>query len=165
MKLHFNWQEWPENIHTFTDSDWAGDRVSRKSTSGGAMMLGGHNVKTWSKDQSVIALSSGEAELYAANMGAAQALGMQSMMADLGVKVKIDILIDTKATLGIIGRQGLGKVRHIAVQDLWLQGAVKDKKISVHKVASAENVADLMTKPLTAEEINRHVRELGGTWS
>ena len=128
------------------------------------MMLGGHAVKTWSKDQTVIALSSGEAELYAANLGAAQAMGMQSMLKDLGVEMKIVVLIDAKAALGIIGRQGLGKVRHIAVQDLWLQSAVKEKKIEVLKVASADNFGDLMTKPLSFEEIRRHVHGLGGAW-
>ena len=111
----------------FTDSDWAGDRITRKSTTGGAMMIGSHSIKTWSKDQSVVALSSGEAELYAANSGAAQALGMKSFAADIGVKLEIDLLIDAKAAMGIINRQGLGKVRHIEVQDLWIQGTVKNK--------------------------------------
>ena len=161
LVIEFVWQDWPEHITMYTDSDWAGDRATRKSTSGGAMMFGSHAVKSWSKDQSVIALSSGEAELYAANMGGIQSLGMKSFLQDVGVKMKIRILIDAKATLGIIGRQGLGKVRHIAVQDLWLQEKVKSKAIVMEKVASKENIADLMTKPLTAEEINEHVIRLG----
>ena len=115
LKMNFCWQKWCNKISMYTDSDWAGDRVSRKSTTGGAMIIGGHAIKTWSKDKSVVALSSGEAELYAANYGAAQALGLKSMAADLGVKLDIDLLIDAKATMGIISRQGLGKVRHIQV--------------------------------------------------
>ena len=128
------------------------------------MMLGGHSVKTWSKDQSVVALSSGEAELYAANFGAAQALGLKSFAADIGIKLEVDLFIDAKATMGIINRQGLGKVRHIEVQDLWLQGAVKSKRVTLSKVKSEENVADLMTKPLTANEIDGHVTNLNGSW-
>ena len=53
------------NVHIFVDSDWAGEEPGRKSTSGGAIQLGQHLLKTWSSTQSVIALSPGEAELYA----------------------------------------------------------------------------------------------------
>jgi hypothetical protein len=154
------WQQAPDNISMYTDSDWAGDKVSRKSTTGGAMMIGSHVLKTWSKDQSVIALSSGEAELYAANYSGAQALGMRSMAKDLGVNLEIDLLIDAQATMGIINRQGLGKVRHIEVQDLWLQAADKEKRVRLHKVWSEDNVADLMTKPLTQDAINDHLKGL-----
>ena len=33
------------------DSDWASDRVTRRSVSGGALMIGAYVLKTWSKDQ------------------------------------------------------------------------------------------------------------------
>ena len=124
-------------------------------------MFGSHLVKSWSKDQSVVALSSGEAELYAANLGGIQALGMKSFLRDVGVKMDVKVWIDAKAALGIIGRQGLGKVRHIEVQDLWLQEKVKGKIITVEKVAGKENIADLMTKPLSADEIGVHVSNMG----
>ena len=124
------------------------------------MMLGDHALKTWSKDQSVVALSSGEAELYAANYGAAQALGLKSMANDLGLKFKISLLIDAQATMGIINRQGLGKVRHIEVQGLWLQGAVKGKRIELYKVKGDNNASDLMTKPLNSDVIKRYLTSM-----
>ena len=43
---HFEWQLAPVSLHTFTDSEWAGDRESRKSTSGGAISWGRHTLKT-----------------------------------------------------------------------------------------------------------------------
>ena len=67
---HVAWQGKGQDICTYTDSDWAGDKVSRKSTSGGVVALGHHCLKSWSKTQNVIALSSGEAELYATNTAA-----------------------------------------------------------------------------------------------
>ena len=57
----FCWQELPAELHTFTDSDWAGDKETRKSTSGDAVTWGEHTLKTWSTTQHVIALSNGEA--------------------------------------------------------------------------------------------------------
>ena len=59
------WQALPNRITTYTDSDWAGCRVSGKSTSGGAVTIGKHLVKAYSRQQRTIALSSAEAELHA----------------------------------------------------------------------------------------------------
>ena len=65
----------PAMIEVYVDSDWVGCRKSRKSTSGGIVYFGGVAVRGWSRNQNVIALSSGEAEYYAALKGASSALG------------------------------------------------------------------------------------------
>ena len=57
-------QAMPCTIDVYVDSNWAGCRRTRKSTSGGIAMLGTHVLKSWSKTQAVIAKSSGEAELF-----------------------------------------------------------------------------------------------------
>ena len=62
-------------LQVYVDSDWAGCRRTRKSTNGGCMLLNGACLKTWSTTQSVRAVSSGEAEYYAALKGASMALG------------------------------------------------------------------------------------------
>ena len=57
LTIKYDWQD-PINVLTsFSDSDWAGDRKSRKSTSGGIISAGSHYIKSWSKNQSVIAVS------------------------------------------------------------------------------------------------------------
>ena len=76
------------------------------------MTLGRHVLKGWSKTQSLIALSSGESELYATLRAAAEALGIMSMMKDLGYSVKGEVWSDASAALGIIHRTGLGKLTH-----------------------------------------------------
>ena len=82
---HYLWQQPTSEISVFTDSDWAGDKITRKSTSGGMMLIGQHLIKSWSSTQPVIALSSAEAELYALVKGATQAVGLASMLQDLDV--------------------------------------------------------------------------------
>ena len=77
-----------------SDSDWAGDTMTRKSTSGGTIRVGRHLVKSWSKDQSCIATSSGEAELYAANKAIAESYSIQGIAKDLGVHLDIEIDVD-----------------------------------------------------------------------
>ena len=116
---------------------------------------GPYVVKHWSKDQGNVAKSSGEAELYAANYGADHGLGLQSLLRDMGVRVQVEVLVDSNAAIGIVGRIGLGKLRHIDVQDLWLQETVRKGKIRIARVAGECNDADLGTKPLHREAIEK----------
>ena len=53
-----------DSINVYSDADWAGCLRTRKSTSGGCIMLGSHLTKAWSATQASLALSSGEAEFY-----------------------------------------------------------------------------------------------------
>ena len=81
----FKYQESTNWITIWSDTDWAGCKKTRKSTSGGIVMFGGHLIKSWSTTQDLIALSSGEAEYYGLVKGSAIGLGIRSMMRDLGV--------------------------------------------------------------------------------
>ena len=115
-------QEMPP-LDVYVDSDYAGCPRTRKSTSGGVAMLGGHLVKSWSSTQkNAISLSSGEAELYAAVKGVGTGLGLRQFMADLGIgAVELRVHTDSAAAQGICKRVGLGTQRHIAVHSLWVQ--------------------------------------------
>ena len=150
----------PTVVEAYVDSDWAGCRKSRKSTSGGIIYLGGVPVRAWSSNQNVIALSSGEAEYYAALKGASSALGFQSMLHDLGMSTSVTLYTDSSAARGIIHRAGLGKLRHLETGYLWLQAAVKAKKLMVRKVLGTENPADLLTKHLTTSDMWKNLDKL-----
>ena len=75
-------------------------------------MLGTHVLKSWSTNQAVIALSSGEAEYYGMVKGASQSIGLRGLADDLGVTYKgpIQINTDASAAIGIGSRLGTGKV-------------------------------------------------------
>ena len=94
-------------------------------------MMGGHLIKSWSTTQPVIALRSGEAEFYAIVKSATQAKGLGSLLGDYGYDTTTVIYTDSIAAIGIVHRKGLGKVKHIEVQYLWLQDYVHDKTMSV----------------------------------
>ena len=72
-------------LKVFSDSDWAGDRDTRRSRSGGVALLAGCTVKSWSNRQATPAMSSAEAEYYAMVKASAEALGIQALAADLGL--------------------------------------------------------------------------------
>ena len=108
----------------------------------------------------VIALSTGEAELASAVRASTEGLGMQSVLLDLGIKVSIEVASDATAAIGIVKREGLGRVRHLAVADLWIQQKQAEKLIVYRKVPGTENSSDLMTKGLGAADMARHLHRL-----
>ena len=113
------------SIFVYVDSDWAGCKSTRKSTSGGAVTWGGGLLKSWSRSQGSQALSSGEAEFYAAIKGACEGLGIKSLLADLGFEVEVEIIGDSTAAKGTASRAGIGKINHLDVGWLWIQATVK----------------------------------------
>ena len=148
-------------LEVYVDSDWAGCSRTRKSTNGGCIVWNGACLKTWSTTQTVVAMSSGEAEYYAAVRGGAEGLAMQSMCRDLGVELRIRIHTDSTACHGICGRTGIGKVKHMAVSLLWLQGMVRSQKIRIVKIPGKDNPADLFAKYLGLDLIARNLSFLG----
>ena len=159
----YEWQDEGDaiNLRGFTDSDWAGCRKSRKSTSGGAVMLGKHCLRTWSSTQPVLALSVAEAEYYAIIEGTTRCLGLQTMLKEMGVETGIVMIsTDSSSAKSLASRRGLGKMRHIEVKDLWLQEAVCRGRVKLQKVDGVKNPADLFTKYLTSAEIERHLKFL-----
>ena len=72
-------------------------------------MLGNHVVKSWSASQSIVALSSGEAEHHGSVKGASLGLGIRGMLRDLGLNNEVAVKRDASAARGIVNRRGLGK--------------------------------------------------------
>ena len=135
-----------DTIDVYTDTDWAGCPKTRKSTTGGCVMLGSHAVKHWSSTQASIALSSGEAEFAGVIRGAGQGLGYQALLKDLGLEFPLRVWTDSSAAVGICTRQGLGKLRHLDTHTLWIQQAVRTGRVDLRKVPGEENPADILTK-------------------
>ena len=109
-----------------TDADWAICKESRRSNSGGTLQLGNHLIAAYSRVQSRIAVSSGEAELYAGMRGISETLGFVHLMlefksSDLG---RIVHRVDASACRAILLRHGCGGLKHI-VKSLWVQEAVR----------------------------------------
>ena len=148
--FNFHYQD-GATLETYSDTDWGGCLRTRKSTSGGCLMLGGHTLKTWSSTQQSVSLSSGEAEFYGVVRASGVALGQQSLFRDLGYVVPVRVWTDSSAAIGICQRQGLGRLRHIDTQALWIQQQVREKAIEFKSVRGEVNPADLFTKFLLSK--------------
>jgi hypothetical protein len=159
VKLLYRWQteEEARNLTVFVDSDWAGCKATRRSTSGGVLKVGQHVLKTWSTTQSTIATSSGEAELIAMHDGASRAMGLQTVMFEVGLTPKLSMLrvyTDSTVAKSFVATRGLGKMRHLEVKLLWLQEAVQKGRLSVGKVKGTANIADALTKYHSASKLS-----------
>lgn len=137
------------------DTDFAGCAITRRSTSGGTIMWGTHLIKHGGSTQSVIALSSGDAELSGITTGASHALGCQSLARDMVLDLSLHILSDAAAAIGICKRRGLGRIRHLHVADLWAQGRLKSGDFILSKIAGSGNPADLLTKYVDNQTLKR----------
>ena len=149
----YDYQPMPETVDVTVDTDFAGCLNTRKSTNGGIVKIGDHCLKTWSSNQAVIALSSGEAEFYGIVKGATQAMGIAGILKDLGVNLIVSLSTDSSAAKGIANRRGLGKMRHIELSELWVQDRVAKGQITIWKIPGVENGSDSLTKHSNGEGI------------
>ena len=110
-------------------------------------------MRSWSSTQATVAMSSGEAEYYAMVKAASEALGIQTLAADLGWHWKVRLWVDSPAAKSIASRTGLGRVRHLEVRFLWLQEVVRKGRIALRKIPGEKNPADILTKPKNAADM------------
>ena len=121
---------------------------------------GGHLLKHWSVTQKTVTLSSGEAELGDVVKAATEGIGLQSLAWDLGLDYPLQLYADSSAAIGICRRSGVGRVRHLAVGQLWVQERLRAGHFTLFKVCGAANPADLLTKHLSGPAISTHLATL-----
>ena len=120
----------------------------------------GHLLKHWAVTQKTITLSSGEAELGGVVKAATEGIGLQPLAQDLGLEFPLQIFADSSAAIGICRRSGIGRVRHLAVGQLWVQERLRAGHFSLFKVVGTANPADLMTKHLSGPTVSTHLTAL-----
>ena len=156
MVQTYEWQGRLDAIEAYGDSDWAGCEQSGRSTSGGVIMIGSHVIKSWSRTQKTVALSSGEAELTAMVKTTCEAMGVASLVEDSSCSMRIVVLADSNAALGVVRRKGDGRLRHVKVGMLWIQDLREADEVMFKRVEGVKNPADLMTKNNPLRIIDEH---------
>ena len=104
-----------------------------------------------------MALSSAEAERTGICKGAAQGLGLQALAQYLGLQWSPVVLTDAAAAIGICRRKGLGKIRHLATADVWVQDRIKKGDFQLLKVPGVANPADILTKHVDRTILDKHM--------
>ena len=124
-------------ITCHTDSDRAGCSQTRKSTSGVLCSVLGTAISALSRTQQTLALSSGEAELYALGFGVAESLFLKSLILEAGFAKTCNITLYTDSSAGksMSNRWGtIRKTKHIDLRFLFVQELILSRVIVVKKV-------------------------------
>ncbi|GJT48338.1 putative ribonuclease H-like domain-containing protein [Tanacetum coccineum] len=138
----------PFDLEAFSDSDYAGASLDRKSTTGGCQFLGKRLISWQCKKQTIVANSTTEAEYVAAANCCGQVLWIQNQMLDYGFNfMNTKIHIDNESTICIMKNPVFhSKTKHIEIRHHFIRDSYEKRLIQVIKIHTDHNVVDLLTK-------------------
>ncbi|KAI3748889.1 hypothetical protein L6452_12302 [Arctium lappa] len=147
----------------YSDSDFAGCKLDRKSTTGGCQLLGGKLVSWTSKKQNSVSTSTAEAEYVAAGSCCSQILWMRNQLLDYDLQLsKIPIYCDSTSAIAIANNPVLhSKTKHIEIRYHFIRDHVMNGDIELHFIPTDFQLADIFTKPLDETRFNFLISELG----
>ncbi|GJX11012.1 putative ribonuclease H-like domain-containing protein [Tanacetum coccineum] len=149
-------RESPFDLEAFSDSDYGGSNLDRKSITGGCQFLR-HRLILWQyKKQTIVATSTTKAEYVAATNCYRQVLWVQNQLLDYGFNfMNTKIHIDNESTICIVKNPVYhSKTKHIEIRHHFIRDCYEKKLISVEKIHTDLNVADLLTKPFDGPRFN-----------
>jgi len=151
------------NLISYTDADYAGCKLDRKSTSGYCQFFGGCLVSWASKKQHSVALSTAEAEYVATGSCGTQVLRIKHQLQDYQVDIGcVPILCDNTSAINLTKNPiQHSRTKHIEIRHHFLQDEVNKKNFELHFVESLKQIAYIFTKPLCNEIFSSLRRELG----
>ncbi|KAH9741648.1 hypothetical protein KPL70_002701 [Citrus sinensis] len=141
-------------VRGYVDSDFAGDLHKRKSTTSYVFTLAGAPVSWVLKLQTVVALSTTEAEYMVATQACKEAIWIQRLLEELGHKQeKISVFCDSQSALHIARNPAFhSRTKHIRVQYHFIREVVEDGNVDLQKIHTKENLADVLTKPINTDK-------------
>ncbi|OWY99509.1 Integrase, catalytic core protein, partial [Phytophthora megakarya] len=151
-------------LNGYCDSDWANDPESRKSTTGFVFTLAGGAVSWMSRKQSIVALSTAEAEYIAACEATMEAIAQNNILQEILPKknVELKLGIDNQAALIMATNPTYSRrTRHIELRWHFMREQVEKGAIHLHKIKGDVNPADFFTKPLDKVRLKTLLQLIG----
>ena len=150
-----------------SDSDWGNCRSTRRSNSGGLIMLGTHLLSHWCRVQGQIALGSGEAELYSNIRGIQELLFVKNIIEEDAGKGALSLVskVDASACKGILLRHGVVKLKHLSLKCMGVQEAIRNEQVQVVKIPRDSNAADVLASASGVTDFAKHIHGMGGCWT
>ncbi|GJS14308.1 hypothetical protein Tco_0408780, partial [Tanacetum coccineum] len=150
----------PFELEAFSDSDYAGASLDRKSTTGGCQFLGRRLISWQCKKQTIMANSTTEAEYVAAAHCCGQVLWIQNQMIDYGFNfMNTKIHIDNESTICVVKNPVYhSRTKHIEIRHHFIRDCYEKRLIDVLKIHTDSNVADLLTKGFDVTRISMDLR-------
>jgi len=146
-------EQLPISIDTWTDADWGGDLIDRKSTTGYVIKIGNCSVSWATKKQPTVALSTAEAEYMAISAGMQESLSIQQLLYEiLGTSIitsACNIHTDNQSAISIskddVNHQ---RTKHIDIRHHFIRDHVRNGDMKITWVPTSQQTADILTKPL-----------------
>nr|GEW17992.1 copia protein [Tanacetum cinerariifolium] len=140
----------------YVNSDHARDYVDQKSTSGICTFIGCCLASWFSNKQTALAISTTEAEYVSVKKACQQALQMKQALVNYGIRLDdIPIMCDNKGAIDLSKNPVQhSRTKHIEIRHHSLHDNFQKGNISIEKVSSEDNIADILTKPLKREPFN-----------
>jgi hypothetical protein len=148
-------------ISAYADADWGTDKADRKSVTGWLATVNGDPVSWASKKQSVVALSSCEAELYAECSAVQEALWLQGLFKELGFTgTGTAVLYEDNQSAMRTAKNGVRseRTKHVDIKYHFITDVVESGKVRIEWIPSAQQPADIFTKALHTQQF-MHLRE------
>lgn len=138
------------HLQVFSDSDFAGEPETRKSTSGQLIKINGGAVVWASSKQHSVALSSTEAEFVAASETCKSAIWLKQLLSELQFKVTPTISVDNQSAIKLIQNPQFHKrTKHIDVRYQFIREQYELGNININYIPTNLQESDILTKPLS----------------
>ena len=149
----------------YVDSDWAGDKSTRRSTTGYALFFNGGAISAKSQIQKLVAMSSMEAELIALCAAALAAVFIRNILAGFRKPQQPTVIYEDNNAAAIVAQSAViqRRARHIDLRYFKVRELVSSGQLSIKRINSADNCADVFTKNVGPQILNRHLPMLLGS--
>uniref|UniRef100_A0AAV1T0V2 CCHC-type domain-containing protein n=1 Tax=Peronospora matthiolae TaxID=2874970 RepID=A0AAV1T0V2_9STRA len=154
-----------DKLQGYSDADWAGDVEARRSTSGYAFVMNNGCISWRSKKQSIVALSSTEAEYMALTEAVQEAIWLKAFLHELGEMNSdeaVKIYEDNQGSIALAKNPEFHKrTKHIDIRYHFVREKVAEGKVVLEYCSTKDMKADLMTKPIPASQF-QYLRSMLG---
>ena len=143
--------EFESPISAFSDSAWADRLDDRKSTAGMVLLFNGTAIMWWSKVLRTVACSSQDAEFMALSDASREVIFIRNLLKGIGYKLEgpTPLFGDNNGSLALANNPcDHQKSKHIEVRYFFVRQKVEEGRISVVRVSTQDQLADILTKAL-----------------
>ncbi|SPC60898.1 related to retrotransposon protein [Ustilago sp. UG-2017b] len=166
VHLRYGGDKQQDFLTAHSDTNWASDATAQRRSSSGSAVFVHRNLVAWkSALQRCTTLSAVEAEFVAATEAAQEVLLFGHLFKAIGIDIGIPIIFSDNTGTIQVSRDPTQhwKLKHIDTKYHFIRDNVQDGKVKIKYIGTADNLADIFTKPVGKEVLQRAQQGLGLT--